>query len=137
MAETIDKFSDQMMARYFKMYFAAWDVFRAAVNAYERRKLDVGVSMQERNDIEVELLWLHGEHAKLMQRRTAFLSGALAINRPDKEQLDTVTALSKQADELTDELANLHALNDFARNASGIMAAIHDADSGEDEPKDA
>lgn len=137
MAETIDKFSDQMIARYFKTYFSAWDVYRAAVNAYERRKLDGGVTMQQRNDIEVELLWLHGEHAKLMQRRTAFLRGALAINRPSTEQFDTVTALSEQADELTDAAANLDTLTDMAIDVSEIMASVHNENGGEEERQDA
>lgn len=125
MPQTMGQFSDEMLARYFTTYFAAWDIFRAAVNAYERRKLDPGVTMQERNDIEVKLLWLHGEHAKMMQRRTAFLSGALAINRPTKDQLEKVTALAKTADELTEEASHLSEFSAMATEASELMASMH------------
>jgi len=125
MADTIDKYSDAMLARYFGIYFAAWDVFRANVNALERRKLESGVTMQERNDIEVKLLWLHGEHAKMMQRRTAFLQGAASVVKPTKEQEDTVKKLSADADKFVNSTKNLTKLTALADQASQIISAIH------------
>jgi hypothetical protein len=50
---------------------------------------------------------------------------ALAINRPSKEQFETVKGLSKRADELTDAATNLNTITDIANEASRIMAAIH------------
>lgn len=125
MAVTINEFSDEMLARYFQTYFSAWDIFRTAVNGYERRKLEPGVTMEERNDIEVKLLWLHGEHAKMMQRRTAFLRGALAINRPSIEQFETTKQLAKRVEEITDAATRLDTLTDISMAASEVLASIH------------
>ena len=87
--------------RYFVSYFSTWDSLQSSKSTLERRKLAKGVSNEELNEIEVRLLWLAAEHAKLKQRRTAFLAAQDAIDPPTQGQVDAIKSLTAQTEKLT------------------------------------
>lgn len=103
MSPTVEEVSDQEKARYFEVYFAAWDILDRTMSLLQRRKLTLGVTAEELNEIEVDLLWCASEQAKLKRRRTAFIRGVVSIKPPTQEQVDRIKALVATVEALTTE----------------------------------
>lgn len=103
MSPTVEEVSDQEKARYFEVYFAAWDILDRTMSLLQRRKLTLGVTAEELNEIEVDLLGCASEQAKLKRRRTAFIRGAVGIKPPTQEQVDRIKALVASVEALTAE----------------------------------
>jgi hypothetical protein len=93
--------SEAEVNRYFIAYFATWDTLQNNRSNLERRKLAADATNDELNEIEIKLLWIASEHAKLKQRRTAFLNGLAAITPPSDALVQQVKALTAQAERLT------------------------------------
>jgi hypothetical protein len=103
MSPTVEQVSDQEKARYFEVYFAAWDILDRTQSLLQRRKLTLGVTAEELNEIEVDLLWGASEQAKLKRRRTAFIRGSVGITPPTQEQVDRMKNLVATVEALTAE----------------------------------
>lgn len=103
MSPTFEEVSDQEKARYFEVYFAAWDILDRTMSLLQRRKLTLGVTAEELNEIEVDLLGCASEQAKLKRRRTAFIRGVVSIKPPTQKQVDRIKALVASVEALTTE----------------------------------
>ena len=106
MAKKIGTCSEAEVNRFFVSYFSTWDSLQKSKSTLERRKLSSGVSNEELDEIEVKLLWLAAEHAKLKQRRTAFLNGLAAINPPSDAQVTAIKKLTGETEKLTASAAS-------------------------------
>ena len=97
--------SDKELANWFDLYFNTWDVIGNAIITLNRRKLTPGVTTRELNQIEVDLLWLQSEHAKLKKRRAAFQAGRVAIMPPTDPQVKKVKKLVDETEKLKNSAA--------------------------------
>lgn len=99
----ISELSPAEVNRYFIAYFATWDTLQNDRANLERRKLAADATSDELNEIEVKLLWIASEHAKLKQRRTAFINGLVAIKPPSDGLVARVKGLTSQSEQLTND----------------------------------
>ena len=114
--KTIGQCSDAEANSYFTAYFATWDTLDNNRKTLERRRFAADATSEELNEIEVKLLWIASEHAKLKQRRTAFLNGLAAIQPPSAALVQQVKALTTQSEQLTNNAVG-------AQNAIKMAAA--------------
>src|SRR4029450_324562 len=101
--KTFGQCSDAEVNSYFLAYFATWDTLENNRKTLERRKLAADATNDELNEIEVKLLWIASEHAKLKQRRTAFLNGLAAITPPSDALVQQVKNLTTEAERVTNK----------------------------------
>jgi hypothetical protein len=101
MAKTIDDLTSEEEAHYYRAYFASWDALDRTISILQRRKLTTGVTPDELNEIEVDLLWCASEHAKLKLRRTAFLAGTATIAPPTEAEAEAIRTLADKVAKLT------------------------------------
>ena len=102
--------------RYFITYLATRDNLQNDRANLERRKLAADATSDELNEIEVKLLWIAWELAKLEDRRNAFLNGLAAIKPPSDALVQKVKELTAQSEKLTNDAIG-------AQNAIKLTAA--------------
>jgi hypothetical protein len=112
----INELSPADVNRYFITYFATWDNLQNDRANLERRRLAADATSDELNEIEVKLLWIASEHAKLKLRRIAFINGLVAITPPDDALVARVKDLTAQSEKLTNNSVG-------AQNAIKLAAA--------------
>ena len=123
MAKKKGKLTDKELAKWFDLYFNTWDTIANAIKVLERRKLTPGATTDELNQIEVDLLWLASEHAKLKKRRAAFQAEKIAIEPPTEGQIKEVKELVDQTEALKNSAAAARKGIVLATNA---LKAIND-----------
>ena len=95
-----DEISEKEFANYVLCYLADRDVITDSI-AYNKKKLkDPDLSDSEEANIEVQLLWLAAELAKLDAKRNAFRKKRAKINPPSDKQVEEAQKLSEESDEL-------------------------------------
>ena len=114
---TIDDLTPEQEAAYYRAYFASWDIVDRTLSLLQRRKLTPGVTVEELNEIEVDLLWCATEHAKLKLRRTAFLAGNASVKPPTEGQVEAIKALVDKVESLTLNAKAASKAVDFAGQA--------------------
>ena len=102
--------------RYNSVYRATRKNLQNDRDNLERRKLAVDATSDELNEIEVKLLWIASELAKLQERRNAFLNGLAAIQPPSDALVEKVKALTAESERLTNNAIG-------AQNAIKLTAA--------------
>jgi hypothetical protein len=130
MAKTIDDVTPEEEAAYYRSYFASWDIVDRTISLLERRKLTPGVTVEELNEIEVDLLWCASEQAKLKLRRTAFLRGSASITPPDEAQVEAIKVLTTQVEKLALSSKAAGKAVDLATDALTKFAEIQSVQAG-------
>ena len=116
--------NDKQRADYDRAYYHAKDAIQNAIDKLEERKLTPGVQPEEIDEIDVDLPQLESDLHKLELKRTAFLSGSVAITPPSDAQIQNVKSLSDTVENLQNNSDTVESAMDLASKAMTEFSKI-------------